>query len=54
VYYARARALGLDHRVMLDAQNLYGVKALSVLSFYLFMNGSVTRYAWWLDERRQN
>jgi hypothetical protein len=54
VYYARARALGLDHRVMLDAQSLYGVKALSVLSFYLFMNGSVTRYAWWLDERRQN
>src|SRR4051812_9537578 len=34
VYYARARALGLDHRVLLDAQSLYGVKAVSVLSFY--------------------
>jgi hypothetical protein len=44
VYYARARALGLDHRVMLDAQTFYGVKALGMLSFYLFMNGSVTRY----------
>ncbi|KEF54992.1 uncharacterized protein A1O9_08644 [Exophiala aquamarina CBS 119918] len=45
VYYARARALGLDHRVMLDSQNFYGVKALGMLSFYLFINGSVNR-AW--------
>jgi hypothetical protein len=43
VYYARARALGLDHRVMLDHSGLQGVKALGMLSFYLFMNGSVTR-----------
>jgi hypothetical protein len=44
VYYARARALGLDHRVMLDHPGIQGVRALGILSFYLFMNGSVTRY----------
>jgi hypothetical protein len=44
VYYARARALGLDHRVMLDHPGMQGVRALGMLSFYLFTNGSVTRY----------
>ncbi|ETI22146.1 hypothetical protein G647_06219 [Cladophialophora carrionii CBS 160.54] len=45
VYYARARALGLDHRVMLDNPGLHGINALGLLSFYLFTNGSVSR-AW--------
>ncbi|EXJ58883.1 hypothetical protein A1O7_06313 [Cladophialophora yegresii CBS 114405] len=45
VYYARARALGLDHRVMLDNPGLDGINALGMLSFYLFTNGSVSR-AW--------
>jgi len=45
VYYARARALGLDHRVMLDHPGLQGINALGMLSFYLFANGSVFR-AW--------
>jgi hypothetical protein len=44
VYYARARALGIDHRVMLDHQGFHSIKALGMLSFYLFTNGSVTRY----------
>lgn len=43
VYYARARALGIDHRVMLHDQGLHDVKALGMLSFYLFTNGSVSR-----------
>ena len=43
VYYARARALGLDHRIMLNDQGLYSVRALGMLSFYLFTNGSVNR-----------
>ncbi|EXJ55351.1 hypothetical protein A1O7_08278 [Cladophialophora yegresii CBS 114405] len=45
VYYARARALGIDHRVMLDRQGLHGVKADGLLSFYLYLNGSISR-AW--------
>ena len=44
VYYARARALGLDHRVMLDHPGMQGVRTPGMLSFYLFTNGSVTRY----------
>ena len=44
VYYARSRALGLDHRVMLDHPGLQGINALGILSFYLFANGSVFRY----------
>lgn len=43
VYYARARALGIDHRIMLHDQGFHDVKALTMLSFYLFTNGSVTR-----------
>jgi hypothetical protein len=46
VYYARARALGIDHRVMLDHQDFHSIKALGMLSFYLFTNGSITRYAY--------
>jgi len=43
VYYARARALGLDHRVIYDHPNLEGVQALGLLSLYVFLNGSITR-----------
>ena len=43
-YYARARALGLDHRIMFDHPVLEQVQALGLLAFYLFVNGSITRY----------
>jgi hypothetical protein len=44
VYYARARALGLDHRVLLENPGLQGINGLGMLSFYLFINGSISRY----------
>jgi hypothetical protein len=44
VYYARARALGLDHRVMLNHPDLHGINAFGMLSFYLYTTGSVSRY----------
>ncbi len=44
VYYARARALGLDHRIVQDHPNVGGVQALGLLSFYLWVNGSINRY----------
>jgi hypothetical protein len=44
VYYARARALGLDHRLTFDHPTIQGIQALGLLSFYLFLNGSITRY----------
>ncbi|KAK5393965.1 hypothetical protein LTR21_010576 [Exophiala xenobiotica] len=43
LYYARARALGLDHRVILGAPDIHGVQKLGLLSLYLYTNGSVTR-----------
>lgn len=45
MYYARARALGLDHRIMFDHPNLERVQGIGILSFYLLVNGSITRYA---------
>ncbi|KAJ9493246.1 hypothetical protein H2202_011295, partial [Exophiala xenobiotica] len=42
VYYARARALGLDHRVLFDHPNGEGVQAIGLLSFYWFQNGSIS------------
>jgi hypothetical protein len=54
VYYARARALGLDHRVLLDRPGLQGINALGMLSFYLFMNGSLSRYNLTIEVRRQH
>ncbi|KAK5307862.1 hypothetical protein LTR99_000834 [Exophiala xenobiotica] len=45
LYYARARALGLDHRVILGDPDIHSVKKLGLLSLYLYINGSVTR-AW--------
>ncbi|KAK5385146.1 hypothetical protein LTR11_001519 [Exophiala xenobiotica] len=43
LYYARARALGLDHRVILGDPDIHSVKKLGLLSLYLYINGSVTR-----------
>ncbi|KAK5469821.1 hypothetical protein LTR20_002332 [Exophiala xenobiotica] len=45
VYYARARALGHDHRIIKDHPNVRGVQTLGLLSFYLWVNGSINR-AW--------
>lgn len=43
VYYARARALGLDHRVLFDHPDIDRVQGIGLLAFYLLVNGSVTR-----------
>lgn len=43
MYYARARALGLDHRMQIDHPSLDMVQGLAVLSFYLLSNGSIHR-----------
>lgn len=43
-FYARARALGLDHRIVFDHPVLEQIQALGLLAFYLFMNGSIFRY----------
>ncbi|KAK7896904.1 hypothetical protein LTR67_004792 [Exophiala xenobiotica] len=45
VYYARARALGLDHRVMSDHPDVDRVQGMGLLAFYLLINGSIAR-AW--------
>ncbi|KIW11023.1 hypothetical protein PV08_10322 [Exophiala spinifera] len=45
VYYARARALGLDHRVVFDHPDIERVQGIGVLALYLLINGSITR-AW--------
>jgi hypothetical protein len=43
-FYARARALGLDHRIVFDHPVLEQIQALGLLAFYLFVNGSIFRY----------
>lgn len=43
VYYARARALGLDHRIHLDHPNIQLVQGTGLLAFYLMVNGSIQR-----------
>ena len=43
-YYARARALGLDHRLSFDHPTLEQVQALGVLALYLFVNNSIARF----------
>jgi hypothetical protein len=43
-YYARARALGLDHRLPFDHPTLEQVQALGVLALYLFVNNSIARF----------
>lgn len=45
MYYARARKLGLDHRIVLDHPTVEQVDALGLLALYLIMNHHVTR-AW--------
>ncbi|KAI1625564.1 hypothetical protein EDD37DRAFT_309214 [Exophiala viscosa] len=45
LYYARARALGLDHRILFDHPDIERVQGIGLLAFYLLSNGSITR-AW--------
>ena len=45
VYYARARSVGLDHRMQLEHPSLEVVQGMAVLGFYLLSNGSVHRSA---------
>jgi hypothetical protein len=47
MFYARARALGLDHRLSFDHPTLEQVQALGVLALYLFVNNSIARYVTW-------
>lgn len=42
-YYARARALGLDHRIMFEHPNVEMTQAIGILGFYLLINGSIQR-----------
>ena len=42
-YYARARALGLDHRILFDHPDVLMTQSIGVLAFYLMMNGSIQR-----------
>jgi hypothetical protein len=44
LYYARARALGLDHRVVFDHPDMERIQGIGLLAFYLLINGSITRY----------
>lgn len=44
IYYARARALGLDHRMQLDHPTLELIQGMAVLGFYLMVNGSIQRW----------
>ena len=43
VYYARARALGVDHRMLFDHPLFQQVQALGLLAVYLLVNNSVAR-----------
>lgn len=43
IYYARARALGLDHRILFDHPDVERIQAIGLLSFYLLVNGSISR-----------
>lgn len=54
IYYARARALGLDHRMQLDHPSLETVQGLAVLGFYLLSNGSIQRSVHCFPHRAQN
>ena len=45
VYYARARGLGLDHRISFDHPDVQMTQAIGILAFYLMMNGSIQRCA---------
>ncbi len=41
--YPRARALGLDHRVVFDHPSIEQVQGIGLLALYLLFNGSITR-----------
>ncbi len=43
IYYARARSLGLDHRLLFDHPTLEQIQALGLLAGYLFVNNSIAR-----------
>ncbi len=43
LYYARARSLGLDHRLLFDHPTLEQIQALGLLAGYLFVNNSIAR-----------
>lgn len=44
VYYARARSLGLDHRLIMDHPLLEQIQALGILSLYLIVNHQISRW----------
>ena len=44
-YYARARALGLDHRILFYHPDVQMTQAIGILAFYLMLNGSIQRSA---------
>jgi len=43
LYYARSRALGLDHRVVFDHPDLEQVQSMGLLAFFLIVNNSISR-----------
>ena len=43
VYYARARSLGLDHRLIMDHPLLEQIQALGILGLYLIVNHQISR-----------
>ncbi|KAF7511201.1 hypothetical protein GJ744_005098 [Endocarpon pusillum] len=45
VYYARARSLGLDHRLIMDHPLIEQIQALGILGLYLIVNHQISR-AW--------
>ena len=42
-YYARARVLGLDHRILVEHPDIITVQSLALLTMYLIINGSIQR-----------
>jgi hypothetical protein len=46
IYYARARALGLDHRILFDHPDVQMTQAIGILAFYIMINGSIQRLAY--------
>ena len=44
LYYARARALGLDHRILMDHPLVEQVQALGVLGLYLVLTNHIATY----------
>lgn len=43
VYYARARSLGLDHRLIMDHPLIEQIQALGILGLYLIVNHQISR-----------